>query len=75
MLASELRSMASRTSEAKRAAPCSRPRNRRSTPVASPDALVITYATDSFEFEDLLTPKEQQALYWPKVMYVPLDGR
>ena len=32
--------------------------------------LVVTYATNSFEFGDLFTPEGQQSLYWPRFVLV-----
>jgi hypothetical protein len=36
--------------------------------LVAPDAadLVITYATNSFEFSDLFTPQGERELYWPR---------
>ncbi len=35
--------------------------------------LVVTYATNSFEFADLFTPQGASALYWPRVVVLPAD--
>ena len=32
--------------------------------------LVVTYATNSFEFDDLFTPQGARALYWPRFVLV-----
>jgi hypothetical protein len=34
----------------------------------SEDELIITYATNSFEFSDLLTPNGERNLYWPRMV-------
>lgn len=35
--------------------------------------LLVTYATNSFEFADLFTPAGERGLYWPRVVAVPLE--
>ena len=42
--------------------------------LAGPDPadLVVTYATNSFEFADLLTEKGERTLYWPRFVVVRL---
>lgn len=35
--------------------------------------LVVTYATNSFEFSDLFTQQGARSLYWPRFVVVPLD--
>ncbi len=37
-----------------------------------PADLVITYATNSFEFGDLFTPQGTKSLYWPRMVLVPV---
>ncbi|MEJ2719765.1 MAG: DUF4185 domain-containing protein [bacterium] len=37
-----------------------------------PGDLVITYATNSFEFADLLTKEGSRSLYWPRFVAVPI---
>jgi len=32
--------------------------------------LVVTYATNSFEFTDLLTKEGEQSLYWPRFVTI-----
>lgn len=39
----------------------------------TPGALVVTYATNSFEFADLFTPAGAASLYWPRVVEVTLE--
>ncbi len=39
------------------------------------DALVITYATNSFEFRDLFTPTGMEQVYWPRFVRARLAGR
>jgi hypothetical protein len=39
----------------------------------SPADLVVTYATNSFTFDDLLTAQGQRCLYWPRFIAVPLN--
>lgn len=36
------------------------------------DELVVTYATNSFEFSDLFTPEGQNELYWPRFVRLTL---
>ncbi|HET6603423.1 MAG TPA: DUF4185 domain-containing protein [Xanthomonadaceae bacterium] len=38
-----------------------------------PGDLVITYATNSFEFDDLFTQHGARSLYWPRFVVVPVD--
>jgi hypothetical protein len=38
-----------------------------------PGALVVTYATNSFDFADLFTPQGAASLYWPRVVEVTLE--
>lgn len=38
-----------------------------------PADLVVTYATNSFEFGDLLTQEGARSLYWPRFVVVPVD--
>jgi hypothetical protein len=40
--------------------------------LAGPDPadLVVTYATNSFEFADLLTQEGERTLYWPRFVVV-----
>ncbi len=38
-------------------------------------ALAITYATNSFDFNDLFTPEGQRDLYWPRFVRVTLEAR
>jgi len=38
-----------------------------------PRDLVVTYATNSFEFGDLFTPEGRRALYWPRCVAVRLE--
>ena len=35
--------------------------------------LVVTYATNSFEFADLFTPQGASTLYWPRVVVIPAE--
>ena len=38
----------------------------------SPDDLLITYATNSFDFAELVSPEGQRRLYWPRVVRYPI---
>lgn len=38
---------------------------------AGPGLLAISYATNSFDFADLFTPRGQRELYWPRFVRVP----
>jgi hypothetical protein len=38
-----------------------------------PSLLTITYATNSFDFADLLTPEGEKSLYWPRVARVRVE--
>ncbi|MEM7134276.1 MAG: DUF4185 domain-containing protein [Chloroflexota bacterium] len=42
--------------------------------LAGPNAadLVVTYATNSFEFSDLFTMEGERSLYWPRLVLVPV---
>ena len=42
--------------------------------LVGPDAteLVVTYATNSFEFGDLFTPQGAHSLYWPRFVVVQI---
>lgn len=41
----------------------------------SPDDLIVTYATNSFEFEDMFTEYGSKHLYWPRVISVNLGEK
>jgi len=41
----------------------------------TPADLLITYATNSFEFADLFTPEGASVLYWPRFVLVPIGNR
>jgi len=39
-----------------------------------PEDLVVTYATNSFEFADLLTVEGERTLYWPRFVAIRIDN-
>lgn len=41
----------------------------------NPDDLIVTYATNSFEFEDMFTEYGSKHLYWPRVISVDIGRK